>query len=523
MAQNEAKTTGTRLNFPAITIPVLVYLGGLVYFLSASVFSITDFPLDDGWIHRVYSRSLAFFKGFQYNPGAQEAGETSPLWAIISAPAHWVESLGTEAVVVAVKAITIGLGLLCLWVMFKLVERLTQSKSIAVISVSLFALEPRFLFSSLSGMETNLLLALWLLGVLAFTREKWLWACLCFGLAPLARPEALLLLPAAAIGVLVWGGWKRLKQPLLWAALGLPSILWALFCLSVNGHLLPNTFYAKVREIKIGFMQVRGAWAVFTQHGYASGVVFGLGAAVFLLLLWRKRKDERKGWTFFLFIVAVPVFYMAGVAVTRLFTLHGYYWTRWFDPGSSMLTIGFCIGLGVLFGGRGNLLFSPAVLQWLEGKNRYLARWGMIGVTLLFCLVSETGFERSFNQLRGRLASDSRSVYMMNVRAGEWVKEYTSPEAVVGVSDAGAIRFFGERRVVDLGGLNSKEIAFKKVSVPEAAKKVDWLVLFAYEYESLKKVLGEKFEVRKVFRMSLREYTIAKFPGQAVLLVLKRR
>src|SRR5882724_7278458 len=84
--------------------PAILYFATLLVFVLWSPASRGQFPLDDAWIHRVYARSFAWGHGFAYNDGVQEAGCTSPLWAVISAPAHWLEpALGTAGVVWAVK------------------------------------------------------------------------------------------------------------------------------------------------------------------------------------------------------------------------------------------------------------------------------------------------------------------------------------------------------------------------------------------------------------------------------------
>src|SRR5690349_19879454 len=43
------------------------------------------FPLDDAWIHAVYARSFARNGMLAYNPGIPANGETSPLWAVLTA------------------------------------------------------------------------------------------------------------------------------------------------------------------------------------------------------------------------------------------------------------------------------------------------------------------------------------------------------------------------------------------------------------------------------------------------------
>src|SRR5258708_18363401 len=41
------------------------------------------FPLDDAWIHQTYARNLAQSGQWQYAPGVESAGSTSPLYTLL--------------------------------------------------------------------------------------------------------------------------------------------------------------------------------------------------------------------------------------------------------------------------------------------------------------------------------------------------------------------------------------------------------------------------------------------------------
>src|SRR5512132_928821 len=48
------------------------------------------FPLDDPYIHFQFARNLAHGAGLSFNPGEPVPGATSPLWAVLLAPATWL-------------------------------------------------------------------------------------------------------------------------------------------------------------------------------------------------------------------------------------------------------------------------------------------------------------------------------------------------------------------------------------------------------------------------------------------------
>jgi hypothetical protein len=226
----------------AILVPVAVYLLALGGFLGDS-YSRFDFPLDDAWIHRVYSRSVAFGHGFAYNEGEQEAGSTSPLWAVVAAPAHWLEGAGENTVAAAVKLIGVLLGLASLAAVVRIGARVGGSALAGFLAAAIFALEPRFLFSSLAGMENILLVALWAWGCEALLGGRFLLSVILLSLTPVTRPEAVVLLPLCLPALVQLSRRRRwsLTTAAVWIVPVVPFLLWMVFCKTTTGHFLPNT------------------------------------------------------------------------------------------------------------------------------------------------------------------------------------------------------------------------------------------------------------------------------------------
>jgi len=95
------------------------------------------------------------------------------------------------------------LGLVVLRAVGYIGRQIGRSEVVGCLGASLLALEPRFLFSSLSGMEVNLLLALWTGGAAALLAGRPLLSVALFSLAPVTRPEAIVILPFAVFGLVV--------------------------------------------------------------------------------------------------------------------------------------------------------------------------------------------------------------------------------------------------------------------------------------------------------------------------------
>jgi len=437
---------------PVVFFPVVVYLIALSGFVGDS-YSRFDFPLDDAWIHRVYSRSIAFGHGFEYNEGKEEAGSTSPLWAIVTAPAHWLEAAGVDTVVVAVKLIGVLLGLAVLLATNRVVRRVSGSELAGCVGASLFALEPRFLFSSVSGMENILLLALWACGCAALLGGRFLLSVILFSLTPVTRPEAIVILPLCLPGLIQVSRTRGRSLATVggWLIPVVPVLLWAAFCKSTTGHFLPNTYYLKARPFQFGVDEVTLVWRSLFLNGLTPPWAYIPGVAACAVACFM---GARKVWPFLL-LVAAPLVYLCGVVGTRDIFLEGYYWTRWLDPACIMLMIPFCVGCAVILSGGLRRRAEGSEGRRLVGPGRRVRLFvGMVGVACLAAAVPS--YRNSWADRRHHLSSDSRAIHILNVQTGEWIREHTPGASVVAVNDAGAIRYFGRRRTIRPHGVEQR-------------------------------------------------------------------
>jgi hypothetical protein len=499
-------------------IPLALFLAQAVYFLAASPYAVSDFPLDDAWIHQVYARSFAFGGGFAYNPGEQEAGATSPLWVIAAAPAHWLEGFGTPAVVLAVKGIGVLLGLIGLFYAQRLASHLSGSKTIGMLTAAVFLLEPRFVFSALSGMEATLLFALITCGIYAMLTQRWTLASVCFGLAPVTRPEALFFLPFYGLYLFFMRRrYRAVSRPLVRIIPLVPMALWSVFCLFVNGHLLPNTFHLKAKPFHLDAQQVKAAAAIIAQHGLASTFLVYIGLAGFLAWMSRRHRGLRL-WSG-IFLIAIPLAYAFAVMGSREMDPGGYYWTRWIDPASLILSLAAAIGLALILSAA---LERPLFIGMIRRlKKRPNAVYAVSAAGLLCLAIAMPNLLRSMADRRFHLWSDSRAIHIINVAPGEWIDRTLPQNATVGVNDAGAIRYFGKRYTIDLKGLNYAAFAFGKVTHAQVIRRSDWIAVFPDWFRGSE--LLDYFEERKSFSIPLQEYTVCDCPGSTLMVVMEKK
>ncbi|MBK6849692.1 MAG: hypothetical protein IPG96_19875 [Proteobacteria bacterium] len=503
-----------------LVVPLLLYAAASLAFLAHSEHARHDFPLDDAWIHQVYARAFAHGHGFAYNDGGpQEAGATSPLWAIANAPVQGLAAVfGPGAVPWGAKLLGLALGGIAIVALFVISAAALQSGWAAAAAASLLAVEPRLIFSALSGMETVLLLALWLGAVAAVLRRRAWWALALFGLSPLARPEAFALLALAL------PAWALLDRPrhrapgraapaAALALLAGPTLAWSIFCHAVNGGWLPNTYYLKAHAFSLSASSVVTLWRLVIQHGWLGTAA---GAAGMLALVgWISAGRQRERVWLAATLGLAPGAYLLGVVGSRALRLDGYYWTRWVDPPLLVWVAASALGLAAL---------AAWGLAQLRAAATPQARWRPLAALitpLLLLLISTPRLANSFGERRERLASDGRAIRKINVEPGQWIAAHVPPEAVVGVNDAGALRYFGQRRTLDLGGLNYSPLATQHATLSAAAEQLDWLAVFPAHYAATG--LLEAFDPVKWFSIPLAEYTICECPTQTVVGVARRR
>jgi hypothetical protein len=469
-----------------LAAPMIVFLALAGWFISSRS-AWLDFPLDDAWIHRVYARALASGQGFAYNTGQPEAGSTSPLWAILTAPAHWAAPLNPDLPVILVKVTGLLLGLGAVILAALIARRLTHSTLAGALTAMIFALDPQLYFSSLSGMETNLLVICWLGMALAWQAGRYKTIMILAGLAPVIRPEAVILLPVAAAAARFArrAGTARLNIILLLAAAALPCVLWTSFCLNTTGHPLPNTFYLKACLMPPDHTLFATAGQILTQHGMASVIPIGL---VTVLLFCRHR--GRAGAPVLMLLIVLPAIYISSILVSRPFNPEGYYWTRWTDPAVLVLTPAFAMGIAILLSGMGNISLPASA----SARSQIIASGAGILLCLALLASDAPGWFNCFQQQRHQFAMDCHAIRTMDVEPALWIADHAAADDIIATDDAGATRYFGKRQTIDLVGLNNADIAFFRLWRRQAIDEADWLVLFPGIFKAYLPFIERRFE-----------------------------
>lgn len=212
------------------------------------------FGIDDAYIFFTYASNLASGRGLTYSEGIPEVeGYTSTLWMLLSSAVFFL-GWGEFGVLVLAVLCFAATHLILLGLIRQLAK---QSHQTALILFYVAIVSSSFAYvawTTVSLMDTTiwgLLLAL-LLRFSILSSHSWAGRSLAIAaasLAPLARPEAVLIVPVILTAVIALR-WKRgQKMADVWPMLfgfGAATVALTVFRLSYFGHPLPNTFYAKV-------------------------------------------------------------------------------------------------------------------------------------------------------------------------------------------------------------------------------------------------------------------------------------
>ena len=445
------------------------------------------FPLDDGWIHMVYARSFAENAQFWYNPGLPEAGITSPLWAVTVGSAWFVLAGFGVGIVATAKLLGILLAIAAGWLTMRIVWQLSRQRRLGVIAGALVAVEPSFAFAAVSGMEVPLFSLLVLGAVWMFLQGRLRITGMLFGLMILARPEGFIIFGIAIATAVARRMWQRDRLELInredvreLVALVGPTLLlggaWAVYNFTINGTPYPNTYLAKNQEM--GLVPVENIFNVvqgYYHHlSFFSGLVWPVVMfAVVVGGFWIIRTYSFAG---------VPlVFLPAGMtyAISSSFPLTDETWNfftrRYLDSIVPVLIILMVIGFLRIWR---KFHYWRETRAPVDQREAHIFNFGLNIVFVVALVLPFVALPGDWIRLSDDYSWNSKNIHDVDVGMAKWIDENVPPDARIGVGDAGAMRFFGNRFTYDLVGLNTAEAIGRPYLEFAEEKKIDYLFVF---------------------------------------------
>ena len=406
--------------------------------------------LDDSWIHVQFARTIFEGRPWEYSPGFPSTGSTSPLWSVILSSIFFFTS-DQFGIVWGTYVISIGFFIGSTFLAGRLVANYLDHPAWGLLAMTAFVFIPRNAWLMLSGMETPLFVFVLLLSIWMLDKEEMKYDLLIgvvAGIAYLSRPEGaivVLCIPIRLFMLAVRG--KVTKQRFgLFILSGIFTVIvvspWVLHCISTTGYPLPDTFYAKV-HVPTPFEI--GAWdewwiAFVNQMPYIPVAVF-LGVILII-------KGKPFAW---LLPVVLTVLYRLSTPYAALINN-----ARYLVPIFDIFII---VAIA-----SGAILFRLILKTLLEVKNDLSIN--VTGIFLLAFLII-TPLMPHYIWQATNYGKAAGNINDMQVHLGYWLDENTPPDSVFCTHDAGAIRFFSGRTMIDLAGLVSPDIIHGNMTARE--------------------------------------------------------
>jgi hypothetical protein len=239
---------------------------------------ITDRRLDDALITLKFDRNVADGVGLVHNLGDGHVhGFTSALSVLVPLPGELIAAGGG---LFLIRLVSLAAFVLAAIYAYRICDELELGRWPTGFALAYLALDQIQVFFGMSGMESQIAVAVLLAGIYYVLVEDYAKSGVALGLAPLARPDFVLWLVPAYVFLLMRNPSRALRAGVISAAILAP---WLIFTTLYYGSPIPNTVVAKsvVFGPDLPTLTHPGAWIDFLgdqfsvhQHDWAAVAPF---------------------------------------------------------------------------------------------------------------------------------------------------------------------------------------------------------------------------------------------------------
>lgn len=463
-------------------------------------------PLDDNWIHLVYARSLVQEGWFNYNPGIPEAGMSSPFWVVLLAIAYkLLTPLGVSPQWCA-KGLALFFALGVPLATYHLARAFQLNLKWAWFAGLISIIEPNISYGNVAGMEVPLFTFLTLSALWLSRRHHYFLTGIVLGIGVVTRAEGVLNVALIGLAVLLPSYLKRREVSVVTTEelkLGfqvfMPSLIlgsaWALYNYSVNGHWLPNTYFVK-HNFALGYFNPENLMNVLRGYMGHLALFDGLALPITMTLLaaalWSLYKTRQILAAASLVLIPIVQLYAfsINIKVAAVEIPWTYFTRRYMDFLLPLWIIQLSIGAAYIWS------------RVSQRRNRWIALVAPLTV-LGMIFVMGWNIIKLHNYLIEQYSWNTENVEQVNVAMGRWIGEYLPDNVTIGVTDAGAMRYWSRsnQKIIDFLGLNCEPCIGRPLEDLIAEFRPNYIVVF-------RPALTENFNYEELYSIQAQHNTI---------------
>jgi hypothetical protein len=431
-----------------------------------------NFTQDDAFITYRYARNIASGHGFVYNLNEPVLGTTTPLYTLVLA---LLGKLSGQDI----RLISHLISVLSLWISGIILYYLGRgSGTLQAAAVALVFISNPLLISAI-GMETFFLIAILLLALKSYVKEKFKLTGVLLGLLLLTRYETMLFAGLLGMHFLV----RRRQLPVWLISTATLFAIWIVFAWYTFGHIIPQSALAKLTVLTAG-----------------DGYPFPLGAAI-----WWRVYGAQTTWYYTLLPLAIFGSYSA---LRNKMHEQAYIlvlaWSGIYFVAASLVAGSFSWYYGPLIPG-----FSILLVWGVDFLARFLSRllrqiysvvhsdqaFGAAAFTVIMLglvTLQLSSWTKGWINYRGHIV-DSRYIHYREV--AEWLNHYASDDESLAAREIGVLGYYTHIKIIDLFGLVTPDLTpWLAEGDTETLRKVVELYapdyLLASQSDSVEKTLG---------------------------------
>lgn len=477
-------------------------------------------PLDDTFIHFQYAKRLSQGELFSYTEGeGYSTGATSVLYPIILAAFYLI---GFSGIKLFIPAFLIGIfSLAATAVGIYYIGKSIADKAVGFAAGALILLNGNLLWNYFSGMETGLYAAfiVWIICCFSFfintNKSKFFFASVILtALATITRPEGFYLAIFAIAPLLLW---KRSKK--------IPASFIGIYILS----LIPGIAYLLLTKIQTGSFNTNGMavkgllsnpYFNIWDHIQKIGETFvGIFSGYYSNIMGEKNFSEFQGRILYpYFPPFVLLFFIIGFfpkLIEELQTKKAMIFGLVFVWSFIGLLSTVALEWSFVHHQRYHAPYQPLFLLFvvygiwriaqLFAKNHKKIFFGISAGLAIFSLPSVLFWAAEYGE-------NCNDIFNQQRRMSWYVKDSLPKDSVIGVTDAGAIAYFGEHKIYDLVGLvtnnqaahfmNGTGSIYERLERLDDSKRPEYIITYDYWFGDL------NFLGKEIYRITLLKNTI---------------